>query len=114
MEHYYRDSVLYMCPVIVRMERRLKHSTFMLAFISFLVYWLGPFIWTKPVYRNKTVYDIFALTPIVWGWMFALGIIAMKYYSSIMRIAKYFPLAVVPVAGIAETNMIRLEKMPIN
>lgn len=93
------EILFYICvPVIVRMERRLKHSTFMLAFISFLVYWLGPFIWTTPVYRNKTVYDILALTPIVWGWMFALGIIAMKYYSSIMRVAKYFPLAVVPVA----------------
>jgi peptidoglycan/LPS O-acetylase OafA/YrhL len=89
-------------PVIVKLERRWPWTIAALAIASFATYAGGPSLWQKPVYRDKTIYDILALTPIVWGWMFAAGILAFKYFKAITRARFYLPIAAVLMGLIAK------------
>ena len=67
--------------------------------LSFTVYVLGPLFWREAIYRNKTIYDIIALTPLAWGWMFGFGILAVKRFDIVQRGLKYLPFAVVAMAA---------------
>ncbi|MFS2047749.1 acyltransferase family protein [Variovorax sp. Varisp41] len=84
-------------PVIARTERSLRSATLLFTFTSFLIYAFGPIIWTKPIFREKTFYDILSLTPIVWGWMFGFGILAAKHYSIIKSCMRFLPFGVIPL-----------------
>jgi peptidoglycan/LPS O-acetylase OafA/YrhL len=84
-------------PFIVWAERRFRFIVVALTTLSFLVYAVGPHIWTNPIYRQKTIYDFIALTPIVWGWMFGFGILAFKHFILISKILKYFPILIFPM-----------------
>ncbi len=80
-------------PAIILAERRVRFLVPGLVAVSFAVYAVGPGVWRAPVYRDKTVFDILALTPVVWGWMFGLGILAVQHFE---RIRKYIlPLSVI-------------------
>jgi peptidoglycan/LPS O-acetylase OafA/YrhL len=68
--------------------------------MSFAVYALGPSAWTK-VYHDKSVYDIIALTPLAWGWMFGLGILAVKHFELVRRWAIYLPWLALPLVILA-------------
>ncbi len=90
--------VFYFCvPIIVRMEGRFRFTVLMLMALSFGVFAIGPKIWIDNVYRDKTFYDVLALTPIAWGWMFGFGILAVKHIDFVRRWMRYFPLAIVPL-----------------
>ena len=56
-----------------------------LVVVSFGIYALGPALWPRPIYRDKTLYDMLALTPVAWGWMFGFGILAAQYFESIKK-----------------------------
>lgn len=84
-------------PIIVWFEARFRQTVLLLLSLSFLVYVFGPLILNKSIYHNKSVYDFMALTPIVWGWMFAFGILAVKHFNLVHRWIKYFPFVIVPL-----------------
>ena len=84
-------------PIIASLEKKFSHIVPILIIVSFLFYAIFPFVWNTPVYRNKTFYDIIALTPITWGWMFGFGILAVKNFESIKQWLPYFPLAAIPI-----------------
>lgn len=92
------EIIFYICvPAIVWLEGRFRHTVLALTSLSFAVYVIGPAIWTSPFYRDKTIYDLIALTPIAWGWMFGFGILAEKHFDWIQRKLRYLPLAAVPL-----------------
>lgn len=84
-------------PVIVRLERQFKHALPALIVLSLIVYVAGPVFLSTPIRGGKTIYDFLALTPLVWGWMFGFGILAVKYFQDIQRWIRYFPLAAIPM-----------------
>jgi len=92
------EVLFYICiPIIVWMEGRFRFAVLTLLCSSFVIYAIGPLVWTAAIYKSKTVYDFLELTPIVWGWMFAAGILAVKHFDHIQRWIKYFPWLVVPM-----------------
>ena len=46
------------------------------------------------------MYDLMALTPLVWGWMFGVGILAVKYFHVVLQYLKWLPLAIIPMLAI--------------
>lgn len=92
-------EILFYCsvPVIVWMERRFRFTVLALMVLSFAIYAIGPLYWNEAIYRNKSIYDIIALTPIAWGWMFGAGILAVKHFELVQRALRYLPLAGVPL-----------------
>jgi peptidoglycan/LPS O-acetylase OafA/YrhL len=86
-------------PVIVWLEGRLRHAVLALLALSFAIYAIGPLVWSEAIYREKTLYDFIALTPIAWGWMFALGILAVKHFDFVERWLRFLPWAVIPVTA---------------
>jgi peptidoglycan/LPS O-acetylase OafA/YrhL len=86
-------------PLIVWLEHRFRYTVLVFIVLSFSLYAFGPLVWSKPIYREKTFYDIIGLTPIVWGWMFGLGILAVKHFDFIKRRFHYLPLAVIPITA---------------
>ena len=69
-----------------------------ITFIAFILFLrIRSFFFNEAIYRDKTLYDIFALTPIVWGWMFGLGILAVKYFEKIKPVLPYFWWFVLPM-----------------
>ena len=58
--------------------------------ISSFIYYVGPGVFSEAVYHDKTVFDVLELTPIVWGWMFGVGILVAKYYYLLEKYFKYF------------------------
>ncbi|MDQ0042688.1 acyltransferase family protein [Variovorax boronicumulans] len=95
------EILFYLCvPVIVWMERRIRYTVPILAGLSFAIYAAGPVLSQTAIYREKSFYDLIALTPIAWGWMFGAGILAVKHFSAIQRHMRLLPLAVVPLVGL--------------
>lgn len=86
-------------PVIVYMERRFKYVVGFFLLLSFIIYSIGPYFLTVTVYRSKNIYDIVALTPIAWGWMFAFGILAAKHYKCIRPWLSYAPWLIIPMVS---------------
>lgn len=82
-------------PVIVWIEKRFRFAVIVFIAISFLIYATGPLLLNGIAYRSKSSFDLLALTPIVWGWMFGLGIIAVKYYQTISNFLRYAPLLLI-------------------
>lgn len=91
-------------PGIVWAERHFRHTVAALTIISFGIYAAGPTIWSSPVYRDKTTFDLIALTPLAWGWMFGFGILAQKHFAVVQRFIRYLPLAALPFIAILATN----------
>ncbi|QTR46418.1 hypothetical protein J9253_00180 [Thiothrix litoralis] len=57
------------------------------------------------IYRDKSIYDILALTPIVWGWMFGVGIIIAKHYDIIEKFIPKFYLFLLPIFILIFTDL---------
>lgn len=90
------EIIFYLCvPIIVWLEKRFRSTVCMLTAASFIVYAVGPELFDQPLYRDKTIYDALALTPIAWGWMFGAGILSLKLFDKISAFRRYLPLAVV-------------------
>jgi peptidoglycan/LPS O-acetylase OafA/YrhL len=86
-------------PIIVWMERRFRFAVLALLVLSFTIYAIGPACFSTTIYRNKTFYDVIALTPVAWGWMFASGILAVKHFDHVQRWLSYMPWAVIPMTA---------------
>ena len=84
-------------PVLVRFESWFSKSLLVLILVSFLFYSIGPLVWRDPIYRDKTFYDVMALTPIPWGWMFGFGILVVKNFQILKRWFPFLPLALLPI-----------------
>lgn len=92
------EVLFYFCvPLLARAEANYRFTIHTLTAASFLLYAFGPHIWTQPVYRDKTAFDVLSLTPLVWGWMFGTGILAFKYFERLKKHSWLLPLAVIPV-----------------
>jgi len=99
------EILFYLCiPFIVWLERNFRYTVLVCIVLSFSLYAVGPLVWSKPIYREKTFYDILGLTPIVWGWMFGLGIVAVKHFEYLKRYFQYLPLAVIPITVMIVTG----------
>jgi peptidoglycan/LPS O-acetylase OafA/YrhL len=88
-------------PIIVHLERRIRYIVPMLFVASFAIYAAGPSIWGGSFYRGRNLYGFLAITPIVWGWMFAAGILAAKNLTRIQPWIKYAPWLLLPMAPMA-------------
>lgn len=95
-------ELLFYCavPLIVRIESRVRYTVLILSVLSFAVYVVGPHIFNRAIYRDKTLYNIIALTPVAWGWMFGVGILTFKHFEQIRAKAKYLLLAIIPLAAL--------------
>lgn len=89
-------------PIIVRAERKFRYALPVLIAGSYAIYVLGPSILDQRIYRDKTICDVIALTPIFWGWMFGVGILAAKHFGQIVRWMKYLPFAIFPMVAMIE------------
>jgi peptidoglycan/LPS O-acetylase OafA/YrhL len=72
-------------PLIVRLESRFKHIVLFLTALSYTIYSFGPSLLGFEVYHGKSIFEVLALTPIVWGWMFGIGIFAFKHFALLNR-----------------------------
>ncbi len=52
-------------PIIVWLEHYFRFTVLTLTVASFIVYTIGPYIMSETIYRDKTIYDFIALTPLV-------------------------------------------------
>jgi len=84
-------------PVIVFLERSIKHLVPALLIVSFMIYVFGEQLFSMIVVRDRTVYEFLALTPIVWGWMFLFGTLAFKYLHFFERYLDKFYLFIIPL-----------------
>ena len=92
------ELLFYACvPLVIAMERRFRHALPALLAVSFLVYAIGPLISGGAIYRNKTAYDVVALTPLAWGWMFGYGILAGRHFNHVKRWLKHAPWLAAPM-----------------
>jgi peptidoglycan/LPS O-acetylase OafA/YrhL len=95
------EILFYICvPFIVRFERKFRFAVIFMTAVSFIIFVLSPHFFNRPVYRDKSIYDIMALTPLVWGWMFGVGIIVVKNFASIKKRLKWLVLAIIPLCVI--------------
>lgn len=86
-------------PIIVWMERRFRFILLILFALSFAIYAIGPQFLSVTIYRDKSIYDLLALTPVAWGWMFVSGILAVKHFNHLKRWLPYFPWVIVPMTA---------------
>lgn len=100
----------FMVPFIVALERRARHAVLICSALSFAVYLVGPLVLTQPVVRDKTIFDLLALTPIVWGWMFGFGMLAVRHFTWLQRHMRMLPLAVIPLIFLI---VLGIDKHPI-
>lgn len=84
-------------PFVVWLERKNKFSLYLLFLISFIIYSFGPDVLGGNIYRDKSIYDALALTPIPWGWMFISGILAFKHFEVVAKYLKYTPALIFPL-----------------
>ena len=91
-------------PIIASLVSRSVRYLYFLIFLSFAIYVFGPTLLGQVIFREKTIYDLFALTPIPWGWMFGLGILLHINFLKIIQYIKYFPLAIIPLVAMWWTD----------
>ena len=84
-------------PIIVWLEARFRFTVIVLIALSFFIYAVGPTYLSLVVYREKTIFNVISLTPMVWGWMFGFGILAVKHFDYLQRKLRYMPIALVPM-----------------
>lgn len=86
-------------PIVVWLEHRFRFAVLVLIGLSFAIYAAGPVFFGRALYGSKNLFDFLALTPIVWGWMFGFGILALKNFKVVERGLKYLPIAVLPMTA---------------
>lgn len=92
------EILFYVCvPIIVWLERKWRFAVIFLIIFSFATYCLASLFFIRPVYREKNIYDVMALTPLVWGWMFGIGILTVKYFDIVRKYQKWLLLAIFPL-----------------
>jgi peptidoglycan/LPS O-acetylase OafA/YrhL len=84
-------------PLIAKLERHFRHTVPVLTLTSFAIYALGPGVWNATLPGGKSLYDLLAITPVAWGWMFGLGIMAAQHFQVVSRWLRYGFLGLVPM-----------------
>lgn len=84
-------------PFIVWLERFFRFTILFFVACSFIVYTVGPVVLNVVAFWGKSFFDLLSLTPLVWGWMFGFGIIAVKYFNQISKLLKFAPLCLLPL-----------------
>jgi len=91
-------------PVIVGLERKWPCAVLLLTCVSFATYVLAPYYFISPIYHQKTLYDVIKLTPLVWGWMFGFGILAVKHFDIVQRNLSLLILFAIPMLAFIFLN----------
>jgi peptidoglycan/LPS O-acetylase OafA/YrhL len=86
-----------MVPLIAKLDKRSSFFLPILIFLSFFIYATGQLLFNNIIYRDKSIFDFLNLTPLVWGWMFGAGMLAVKYFHIIRRFMKFTPLLLIPL-----------------
>ena len=76
-------------PFIVWIERKVKYFVPLLAILSFVFFSFGEILLANWNLEEKNLYRYFKLTPVVWGWMFLVGVLAFKNISVIQQRFKW-------------------------
>lgn len=76
-------------PFIVWLEKKIKYFLILLTILSFLFFSFGEILLTNWDFGGKNLYRYFELTPVVWGWMFCVGILAFKSVSVIQKYLRF-------------------------
>jgi peptidoglycan/LPS O-acetylase OafA/YrhL len=84
-------------PVLIFLEKHFRHTVCLLSLLSFVFYVLGPSTFAQTVYRDRSLFEVLSITPITWGWMFGLGILAIKHFQRIERVLPYFGWFLLPM-----------------
>lgn len=80
-------------PLIAHIEKKFSHVVVVFGAVSFVVYSVGGQAFDQTVYGDKTLFDVMSITPLVWGWMFAAGVLAVKHYEQVAAWFRYVPYA---------------------
>ena len=88
-------------PILVFLQRRFRFALVVLIFTSLLIYTNGSYWMNWIIYRNKSAFDLLELTPIVWGWMFGFGILAVDHFHQIKRLLIFAPILLIPMVMMA-------------
>ena len=70
-------------PVIAFFKGKFKPTIVLLTALSFLVYWFSEKIGFAGSLLGKSISDYLMLTPLYWGWMFGIGMLAYTYINII-------------------------------
>jgi peptidoglycan/LPS O-acetylase OafA/YrhL len=93
------ELLFYMAvPILVLLERRIKHVVLIAGAASFAFYAIAPGAFAGRVLHGKPLIDYFFLTPIFWGWIFVLGIEANRHWDRIRPFIPYCWIMIVPIA----------------
>ncbi|MCW8965551.1 MAG: acyltransferase [Candidatus Pacearchaeota archaeon] len=84
-------------PVIVFFERYYRHTVLLFLVLSLIFYIFGSQVLDFELTRGKTMFEFIKLTPIVWGWMFLVGVLCFKYYSILYRYKYYLKWSILPL-----------------
>lgn len=87
----------FMVPVIVWMERYVRHTVLLLTALSFLIYATAEQALAGIELAGKPLFEYLYITPILWGWMFGLGILAFQHWDRLAPWIRYMPLLLIPM-----------------
>ncbi len=87
----------FMVPLIVWMERHFRHTVIALTALSCLIYLTAERVLAGISLLGKPLFEYLYITPILWGWMFGLGILSFKHWASIAPLIRYMPLLLIPM-----------------
>jgi peptidoglycan/LPS O-acetylase OafA/YrhL len=76
-------------PVIHLIEKKYKYTVHLLLVLSLIAFGYSEGLLAHVSIADKSLYEYFALTPIIWGWMFLVGTLAYKNLENIERYFKY-------------------------
>jgi peptidoglycan/LPS O-acetylase OafA/YrhL len=87
-------------PIIIWIEKKIKHFVFYISVFSFAIFCSEDVIFNLFSIGQISFFKYLELTPIVWGWMFGLGILSFKYFSYLGVIFKNGYLLIFPILGL--------------
>jgi len=92
-------------PIIFLIERKFKYFIYLLFCLSFFLYSFGGSYFENYYFFGKNLFRYLEFTPLVWGWMFCLGIICYKNIELINKYIKYFYLAIIPMIALINLSI---------
>lgn len=87
-------------PLIIWAERYCRLTVPILISISYGYYVFGESLTDFSIIGKTTLHVLLSLTPLKWGWMFGLGILAVQHFERIRPWLCYAPLVFVPAIAL--------------
>ncbi len=81
-------------PILVFFRNIWKYSIYLLATVSFIFYSVGEIFLGGVKLGSRPVFEYLVLTPLIWGWMFGLGMLAVENFRLIEKYIKFGFLAI--------------------